>query len=338
MSEYNKLINDINNRKFSPIYLIHGQENYFSDKIIKLLVSNVINEDAVDFDLKKIYGKKSDENQESEVIDFIKRFPLSGDYNLVVVKDSKNLSNDFNNIISYLENLNSKSILVLAFNENIDKRKKIYKSSQKNGVVFESKKIYENQVYKWIEDQCALMSLNLHPNSIKIISDFTGNNLSQIDNELEKLKLNSKKEQIITPDEVENIIGFSKEYNFFELTKVIGKNDLNKTLEIVSYMSKNTKKYPVPLIVATVYSFFNKLFIYHSIDNKKEASKILGINPYFIEEYHQASAIYPMKRISKIFDYLLEADKRSKGIDFDATNNEAILNDLVYKIFNFNLE
>ena len=333
MSEYNKLINDINNRKFSPIYLIHGQENYFSDKIIKLLISNVINVDAVDFDLKKIYGKKSDENQESEVIDFIKRFPLSGDYNLVVVKDSKNLSNDFNNIILYLENFNSKSILVLAFNENIDKRKKIYKSSQKNGVVFESKKIYENQVYKWIEDQCALMSLNLHPNSIKIISDFTGNDLSQIDNELEKLKLNSKKEQIITPDEVENIIGFSKEYNFFELTKVIGKNDLNKTLEIVSYMSKNSKKYPVPLIVATVYSFFNKLFVYHSIDNKKEASKILGINPYFIEEYHQASAFYPMKRISKIFDYLLEADKRSKGINFDATNSEAILNDLVYKIF-----
>ena len=252
---------------------------------------------------------------------------------LVVVKDSKNLSNDFNNIISYLENFNSKSILVLAFDENIDKRKKIYKSSQKNGVVFESKKIYENQVYKWIEDQCALMSLNLHPNSIKIISDFTGNDLSQIDNELEKLKLNSKKEQIITPDEVENIIGFSKEYNFFELTKVIGKNDLNKTLEIVSYMSKNSKKYPVPLIVATVYSFFNKLFVYHSIDNKKEASKILGINPYFIEEYHQASAFYPMKRISKIFDYLLEADKRSKGINFDATNSEAILNDLVYKIF-----
>ena len=153
----------------------------------------------------------------------LKRFPLSGDYNLVVVKDSKNLSNDFNNIISYLENLILNQFFVLAFNENIDKRKKSINHHQKNGVVFESKKIYENQVYKWIEDQCALMSLNLHPNSIKIISDFTGNDLSQIDNELEKLKLNSKKEQIITPDEIENIIGFSKEYNFFELTKVIGK-------------------------------------------------------------------------------------------------------------------
>ena len=336
MSEYNKLINDINGRNFLPIYLLHGDENYFSDQIIKLLVSNVINEDSADFDLKKIYGKKSDENQESEVIDFVKRFPLSGDYNLLIVKDAKNLSNDFKNIISYLDNINPKTILVLAFSANIDKRKKIYKSAQKNGVVFESKKIYDNQVYKWIENQCAHKSLNLHPNSIKIISDFTGNDLSQIDNELEKLKLNSKKGQTISPNEVESIIGFSKEFNFFELTKVIGKNNLNKTIEIASYMSKNSKKYPVPLIVATIYSFFNKLFIYHSIENKKEASKILGINPYFIDEYHQASSFYPMKRISKIFEFLLEADKRSKGIDFDNNDQEGIINDLIFKIFKSN--
>ena len=333
MSEYNKLINDINNRNFLPIYLIHGVENYFSDKIIKLLESNVISEDSSDFDLKKIYGKKSDDNQETEVIDFAKRFPLSGDYNLILVKDAKNLSNDFEKIVSYLDNLNSKTILVLTFNENIDRRKKVYKSSQKNGVVFESKKIFENQLYKWIENQCTNKSIELHPNSIKIISDFIGNDLFQIDNELEKLKLNSVKGKVISPNEVESIIGFSKEYNFFELTKVIGKNDLNKTLEIVSYMTKNTKKYPLPLIISTIYSFFNKLFIYHSIENKKEASKILGINPYFIDEYHQASLIYNMKRISKIFDFLLEADKRSKGIDFDNSNQEGILNDLIFSIF-----
>ena len=280
--------------------------------------------------------KKSDENQESEVVDFVKRYPLSGDYNLLIVRDAKNLSNDFKNIISYLDNINPKTILVLGFSANIDKRKKIYKSAQKNGVVFESKKIYDNQVYRWIENQCAYKSLDLHPNSIKIISDFTGNDLSQIDNELEKLKLNSKNGQTISPNEVESIIGFSKEYNFFELTKVIGKNNLNKTIEIASYMSKNSKKYPVPLIVATIYSFFNKLFIYHSIENKKEASKILGINPYFIDEYKQASSFYTMKRISKIFEFLLEADKRSKGIDFDNNDQEGIINDLIFKIFKSN--
>ena len=98
-------------------------------------------------------------------------------------------------------------------------------------------------------------------------------------------------------------------------------------------MSKNSKKYPIPVIIGTIYSFFNKLFIYHSLENKNEASKTLGINPYFIEEYKRASVYYPMKRISKIFNYLLEADKRSKGIDFDATNHAGILNELIYKIF-----
>ena len=336
MTEYNKLINDINNGKLSPVYLIHGEESYFTNNIIKNITDSVINETSADFDLKKIYGKKTDETQENEVIDFVKRFPLSGDYNLLIVKDSKNLSSDFKNIISYIENVNSKSILVLTFNNNVDKRKKIYKSSLKYGIVYESKKIYENHVYTWIENQCKYKSLNLHPNSIKIIADFTGNDLSQIDNEHEKLKLNSSKDEIIRPEEVEDIIGFSKEYNFFELTKVIGKNNYNKSLELVSYMSKNTKKYPLPLIIGTVYSFFNKLFIYHSIENKNEASKLLGINPYFINEYREASIVFSMKRISRIFGYLLEADKRSKGIEFDNTNQIGILNDLIYKIFKSN--
>jgi len=333
MSEYNKLINDINNGKLSPIYLIHGDEGFFSDNLINAIINSSVKADAVDFDLKKIYSKKSDENQENEVVDFLKRYPLVGDFNLIVVKDSKNLSNDFNLINLYVENLNKKSILVLSFNSSIDKRKKVYKSCLKYGVVFESKKIYDSQVYQWIEQQSKEKSINLHPNSIKIIADFVGNDLSQIDNELEKLQLNSNKDQVIRPEEVENIIGFSKEFNFFELTKEIGKNNYIKSQYLVSYMSKNSKKYPIPVIIGTIYSFFNKLFIYHSLENKNEASKTLGVNPYFIEEYKSASVYYPMKRISKIFKYLLEADKRSKGLDFDATNHEAILNELIYKIF-----
>ena len=336
MTEYNKLINDINKGKLSPVYLIHGEENFFKDNIIKNITDSVINDTSADFDLKKIYGKKTDETQESEVIDFVKRFPLSGDFNLLIVKDSKNLSSDFKNIISYIENINSKTILVLSFNNTVDKRKKIYKSSLKHGSVFESKKIYENQIYGWIESQCNYKSLQLHPKSIKIIADFTGNDLSQIDNELEKLKLNSSKDVIINPEDVENIIGFSKEYNFFELTKVIGKNNYDKSLELVSYMSKNTKKYPLPLIIGTVYSFFNKLFIYHSLENKNEAPKLMGINPYFINEYREASGVFSMKRISRIFGYLLEADKRSKGVEFDNTDHLGILNELIYKIFKSN--
>ena len=334
MNEYNKIITKINNDEFFPIYILVGDENYFADNIIKLLTSKVVTDDSKDFDYFKFYGNEISEDQ---VIDAAKRFPLVGEYNLIVLKDAKNISKNFDKLTSYIESPNLKTILVLSFiNQSLDKRKRIYSLSKKNGLAFESKKIYDNQIFNWINEAALNKKINLHPKSIQIIIDFVGNNLSQIENELDKLKINSKPQDVIRPDEVESIIGFSKEYNFFELTKHIGKRDFTKTIEIIEYMSTNSVKYPLTLLISSIFYFFNKLFLYHSIENKREASKIMGVNPYFIEEYKLASPNYSMKDISKIFNYLLEADKRSKGIDFDNTNYHAISLELIYKIFNGN--
>jgi len=334
MNEYNKIITKINNDEFFPIYILVGDENYFADNIIKLLTSKVVTDDSKDFDYFKFYGNEISEDQ---VIDAAKRFPLVGEYNFIVLKDAKNISKNFDKLTSYIESPNLKTILVLYFiNQSLDKRKRIYSLSKKNGLAFESKKIYDNQIFNWINEAALNKKINLHPKSIQIIIDFVGNNLSQIENELDKLKINSKPQDVIRPDEVESIIGFSKEYNFFELTKHIGKRDFTKTIEIIEYMSTNSVKYPLTLLISSIFYFFNKLFLYHSVENKREASKIMGVNPYFIEEYKLASPNYSMKEISKIFNYLLEADKRSKGIDFDNTNYHAISSELIYKIFNGN--
>ena len=339
MNEYNKIIAKINNDEFFPIYILVGDENYFADNIIKLLTSKVVNNDSKDFDYFKFYGNEISEDQ---VIDAAKRFPLVGEYNFVVLKDAKSIldnsdSKNFDKLTSYIESPNLKTILVLSFiNQSLDKRKRIYSLSKKNGLAFESKKIYDNQIFNWINEVSLNKRIKLHPKSIQIIIDFVGNNLSQIENELDKLKINSEKDDVIRPDEVESIIGFSKEYNFFELTKHIGKKNFSKTIEIIEYMSTNSNKYPLTLLISSVFYFFNKLFLYHSVENKREASKIMGVNPYFIEEYKLASPNYSMKDISKIFNYLLEADKRSKGIDFDNTNYHAISSELIYKIFNSN--
>lgn len=339
MNEYNKIIAKINNDEFFPIYILVGDENYFADNIIKLLTSKVVNNDSKDFDYFKFYGNEISEDQ---VIDAAKRFPLVGEYNFVVLKDAKSIldnsdSKNFDKLTSYIESPNLKTILVLSFiNQSLDKRKRIYSLSKKNGLAFESKKIYDNQIFNWINEVALNKGIKLHPKSIQIIIDFVGNNLSQIENELDKLKINSEKDDVIRPDEVESIIGFSKEYNFFELTKHIGKKNFTKTIEIIEYMSTNSNKYPLTLLISSVFYFFNKLFLYHSVENKREASKIMGVNPYFIEEYKLASPNYSMKDISKIFNYLLEADKRAKGIDFDSTNYHAISSELIYKIFNSN--
>ncbi len=334
MNEYTKIITKINNEEFFPIYILVGDENYFADNIIKLLTSKLVTKDSKDFDYFKFYGS---EVNEDKVIDAAKRFPLSGDFNFIVVKDAKSISKNFEKLTNYIESPNEKTVLVLSFvNQSLDKRKRIYSLSKKNGLAFESKKIYENQIFNWINKVADEKKIKLHPKSVQIMIDFIGNDLAQIENELDKLKINSKPDDIIRPDEVENIIGFSKEFNFFELTKYIGKKNFTKTIEIIEYMSTNSVKYPLNLMISSIFYFFNKLFLYHSVENKREASKIMGVNPYFIEEYKLASPNYSMRDISKIFNYLLEADKRSKGIDFDNSNYHAISSELIYKIFNKN--
>ena len=246
MTEYHKLINEINNGKLSPIYLIHGDESFYSDKLVQHIIDSVITNDSVDFDLKKIYAKKSNENQEAEVVDFVKRYPLVGEYNLMIVKDSKNLSNDFSLIQSYIENINQKSILVLSFNNSVDKRKKIYKSIFKSGTIFESKKIYENQIYQWIEGESKEKNLNLHPNSIKIIADFVGNDLSQIDNELEKLKLNFDEQMIIRPEEIENISDSNRLVGFPYTKYLNSMIRVNMASSLVLMSEKLCKKLKIP--------------------------------------------------------------------------------------------
>ena len=241
MNEYNKIIAKINNDEFFPIYILVGDENYFADNIIKLLASKVVNDDSKDFDYFKFYGNEISEDQ---VIDAAKRFPLVGEYNFVVLKDAKSVSKNFDKLTSYIESPNLKTILVLSFiNQSLDKRKRIYSLSKKNGLAFESKKIYDNQIFNWINEVALNKRIKLHPKSIQIIIDFVGNNLSQIENELDKLKINSEKDDVIRPDEVESIIGFSKEYNFFELTKHIGMKNFSKTIEIIEYMSTNSNNF-----------------------------------------------------------------------------------------------
>lgn len=150
MNEYNKIIAKINNDQFFPIYILVGDENYFADNIIKLLTSKVVNNDSKDFDYFKFYGNEISEDQ---VIDAAKRFPLVGEYNFVVLKDAKSISKNFDKLTSYIESPNLKTILVLSFiNQALDKRKRIYSLSKKNGLAFESEKIYDNQIFNWINE------------------------------------------------------------------------------------------------------------------------------------------------------------------------------------------
>ena len=330
MQGYDKIINDLKNNKIYPFYLLHGSESYFIDRIFDYFKDNIIDDEAKDFDLTITYGK---ETSIPKIIESAKRYPLISKYQLIIVKEAHGLKKEYDPLIKYLDNPQESSIIVFCHkNKDFDKRSILYKSALKNGMIFHSNKLKENQAIEWISNQINAFELSADIKSVHLIHEFLGNNLDRIYQELNKLKI-ILKNKIINEDIVEKYIGINKDYNHFELINAIGKRDKNKCLEIINYISTNSKTFPLVLTISMVFQFFKRLLMFHSITDSQNISQTLGINPFFLKDYKTASFNYNMKSCSKAIEIVYSADLKCKGINSNENISKHILVDLINEIF-----
>ena len=332
MQDYEKIIYDLKKGKFYPFYLLHGTESYFIDKIFNYFKNNIINEEARDFDLVIFYGK---ETSIVQIIEYAKRYPLISKNQLIIIKEAQGLKKDYEPLVQYLENPQKSSIIVFCFkNKDFDKRNRLYKSATKNGIIFHSNKLKENQIIQWISNLIKDLNLIADMKSIHLIYEFLGNNLDRIYQELNKLNF-FLDDKIINVDVVQKYIGINKDYNNFELINAIGKKNKNKCLRIIFFMSNNSKTYPLILTITMIFQFFKRLIIFHGIADSSNISRILGINPYFVKDYEIASKNYSMKACSNAIEKIHFADLKSKGLNTAEISSKVILVDLINDIFRY---
>jgi DNA polymerase-3 subunit delta len=329
---YEQLIGDLKNRSFKPIYFLHGEEPYYIDLVTEYITGHVLTEAEKSFNQTIVYGKDSDAVQ---VTNLAKRYPMMASQQVVVVKEAQELK-DFDSLIHYIEHPQPSTLLVLNYKyKNPDKRKKVFKSLEKNGVSFQSKKLYDNQVPGWISGYASNRKYRIEPKAAALLAEFLGSDLSRIANEVEKLIIAiGSGERTITPAHVEENIGISKEYNQFELQNALGKRDVLKANRIINYFAENERKYPVPLTIGFLYSFFSKLLMIHYSKDRSEngVATLLKVHPFFAKEYLVASKRYSAGRVVEIISLLRTYDMRSKGYEGNTPPAGGLLKELVFKI------
>ena len=325
---YRNIIKDIDNNIISPIYLLYGEEEYFIDLICDKLINKIIDKSEKEFDLNIFYGKDST----IEIItESLKKYPMISDKNVVVLKEAQILKSKLNKLNQFLKKNIVNTILIICYKENkIDKRKEFYKHFEKAGVIFESKKLYENQIIDWIKNRVYELGLQIDYDSIKILYTFLGDNLNKIDNELKKLVINMNPNDLITKNVIQEKIGFNKDYNFFELQKALGRRDLKNSLKIIDFLKDNLNKNPLVVIIPTIFNYFQKILMIKFLGNNNLA-KELNISSFFLNDYIQSSKNFTLQESLKIISYLKEADFKNKGID-SKMSYEDILKELAYKI------
>lgn len=333
MDEVVKIVNDIKAGNIKPIYFLMGEEPYYIDKLTEYMETNLLSEDEKGFNQTVLYGR---DVSVDDIVSTAKRYPMMAERQVVIVREAQELSRSIDKLESYAENPMPTTVLVIAYKyKTLDKRKKLTKFLDKTGLVYESKKLYENQVGDWLKRVLAGKKLNIEPKAAAMLVDFLGTDLSKIANELDKLAIILPQGSTITPELIEENIGFSKDFNVFELRKAIGERNVKKAYQIAQYFADNPKDNPLVLTVGQTFGFFVQLLKYHGLKDRspKSVASALGINPFFVKEYDVAIKNYPMKKVSQIVASLRDIDVKSKGVGANGLPPGDLMKEMLAKIF-----
>lgn len=334
MDEVKQLVTDIKSGKLKPVYFLMGEEPYYIDKISDFIEDNVLAEEERGFNQMVLYGR---DVTIEDVVSNAKRYPMMAEYQVIIVKEAQDLSRTIEKLVDYVKQPQPSTILVFNYKyKTIDKRKALYKTLKKSGVVYESKKLYENQVADWIRRFLSAKNYTIAPKAAQMLVEFLGTDLNKINNELEKLQIILPKGTQISPDHIEENIGISKDFNNFELRHAIGERNAVKVFQIVKYFADNPKDNPMVVTVSLLFSFFSQLLHFHGLNDKspRNVASALRVNPYFVNDYVTAARNFPMKKVSEVVSILREFDVKSKGVGSNAVPQGDLLKELMVRILN----
>ncbi|XOD69580.1 MAG: DNA polymerase III subunit delta [Flavobacteriales bacterium AspAUS03] len=332
MDPAEKIIADLKAKKWKPIYFLMGEEPYYINVISCWIEENLLSESEKSFDQIIVYGRYTEIHT---ILTYARRYPMVGPYTVVIVKEAQQLSRNIEDLITYVENSASSTLLVICYKyKTLDKRKKLYKSIQRHGVLFESKKLYEYQIPAWISTKVNKMGYTITEKAGFLLAEHIGADLSRLASELDKLIITLPKGAEITADNIEGSTGISKTYNHFELQKALANKNSLTAYKIMYHFGKNPKDHPLALILGMLYYFFTQLIKYHSLAPTEEVhlAKIFNISPYFLKDYIQAAQHYPLRKTVEIISHLRVADAQSKGIESPTTTEQELLKELIFKI------
>ena len=327
----NTIISDWKKGTYKPIYWLEGEEEYFIDKVMKYAESNILTESETGFNLSVFYGKDADW---AAVVNACRRYPMFAEKQVVLLKEAQQMR-DIEKLEAYIENPLASTVFVVSYKEKkVDGRTRLAKLLKEKGVVLTTKKLYDNQLPEWTEELVQSKELNISQKALMLLVDHIGNDLSRIENEIDKIAINLGKRKGITETDVEQYVGVSKDFNVFELQAALATKNLSKAIQIIQYFEANPKAAPIQLVLPSLYTFFSKVFMIYGLNTRDEKTiaTSLGINSFFIKDYLRTTMVYSYADVEKLLLLLSDYNLKSIGINNSGAPDASLLKEMVVKM------
>lgn len=329
---YDSLIADLKKKIYKPVYFLAGEEPFYIDQISKYIEENVLDDSEKDFNQSIVYG---DDITVHGIVESSRRFPMMSNYQVIIVREAQTVRK-IEDLAVYTENPLASTILVINYKyKNLDKRTKLFKSLEAKGVYFESPRLRDYQLPAWIKEYLMTRGVKIETEAGSLLTEYLGTDLGKVANELDKLLISLPEgKPLITMSVVEKSIGISKDFNNFELQKAVGEKNIEKANLIIRYFANNPKDNPLMLTITSLFSYFNKILLFHSLRDKSKnnVAAALKVNPYFVREYETAARNYDPGKTVSVISLLRKYDMKSKGVGDAGTDHGDILKELLYLI------
>lgn len=336
-SQCRQIINDVKNGNFAPVYLLMGTEPYYPDLVCDEIIKYALTDSERDFNQTVFYGLDTDAGT---VASECRSYPMMAERRLVVVKEAQSMKT-LEDLATYASDpMESTVLVILMHGASADKRRALYKNVQKKGVVLVSDALRDYEMPQWITSFYKSRGLDIEPAAAALLAEYAGTDMSRIMLETEKMQKNLPEGTVrVNAADIEKNVGISRQFSIFELTKALSYMKAEKALKIAAYIG-NGPKFMLLLATAPLYTHFYRILKYEAAllknpaMSKADRAKLLGVNPYFMEEYDVAVRNYPIRRCMKVISLLEEYDFKGKGGGSGEASQGDLLMELVSKILN----
>lgn len=331
------IIKDAREGVFKPVYLLMGEEPYYVDMVCDAIIEYCLDESERDFNQTVCYGADVDADA---VITAARRYPMFAERQLVVVKEAQ-MMKSLEELAVYCQKPLESTVLVIAMHgAGADKRKSLYKTVSKIGVVVDSQALRDYEMPKWISMFYQNKGLSIAPDAAALLSEHAGTDLNKIAIETEKMLKNLPEGVTqVSASDIEKNVGISRQFSIFELTRELSMKNPAKALRIASYIG-SAAKFAMPMAVSALYTHFYRILKYGALlmqnprPGNDQKAKVLGVNPYFFSEYDTAVRNYPVKKCMAVIALLKEYDFKGKGGNAGEATPAELMVELTARILN----
>lgn len=326
-----KILTDWKKLKFKPVYWLEGEEEYYIDQLVHYAEHKILTEAEAGFNLTIFYGKDADW---TAVINACRRYPMFAERQVVLLKEAQQMR-DIDKLEAYIEKPLSSTVFVVSYKEKkVDGRSRLARLLKEKAELYTTRKLYENQLPEWTHELIRSKGYDITQKALLLLVDHIGNDLSRINNEIDKLLVNLGSRTGINEDDIEKYVGVSKEYNVFELQDAFARRDRVKAIRIIQYFESNPKAAPIQLILPSIYNFFSKAYMIfgQSSRDEKSVAAAIGVNAWFVKDYLTAVRNYDYKGIENGLLLLHAYNLKSVGVGSAGVEDASLLKELVAKV------